>query len=353
MPTTPRRIRFALLLLPLLPVPLSAQGFRHDYDAAKAQAQREGKDLLLLFTGSDWCPPCKRLHAEVLGKPAFQTAAAEDFILVELDFPRRKQLPADLRQQNEALKTRLGASAFPSVFLLEANGRPYHLEAGYRGAEVEAYLRRLQAARAAAKAWRGRLAATRELAGKARAQGLDRLLREVPRELLRHHEDLIQEALRLDPELPSLGERLARRRPATRRQASEASGKPGWTVDASAEIQDCLRRLSMHSGGRGTPPAPDSEVYQQVVFDLLKARYKMGHWPRGAMGNRALIALCNWADHQRDAALFKRCVEDLRVVRQNLGGNEKFMAFFAARHKQLKAGTAKGGFMEAFMGRRR
>jgi len=32
-----------------------------DFDLAKKQAKEENKPILMLFTGSDWCPPCKML----------------------------------------------------------------------------------------------------------------------------------------------------------------------------------------------------------------------------------------------------------------------------------------------------
>ena len=34
------------------------EGWTHDLPAAKATAAKDKKDLLLDFTGSDWCPPC-------------------------------------------------------------------------------------------------------------------------------------------------------------------------------------------------------------------------------------------------------------------------------------------------------
>ncbi|MGB1930549.1 MAG: thioredoxin family protein, partial [Mariniblastus sp.] len=41
-------------------------GFTEDAAKAIQQAQAENKDVIFLFTGSDWCPPCKKLEKEVL-----------------------------------------------------------------------------------------------------------------------------------------------------------------------------------------------------------------------------------------------------------------------------------------------
>ena len=63
-----------------------------DYEAARAQAIAEGKGLLLLTTGSWWCPHCEAFEEKVLLDHAVQW---RDFIqergyyLVMLDFPYR------------------------------------------------------------------------------------------------------------------------------------------------------------------------------------------------------------------------------------------------------------------------
>jgi thiol-disulfide isomerase/thioredoxin len=44
-----------------------------DLDQGRQQAARTGRPLLVYFTGSTWCGPCKALHAEVL--PSLEFAA--------------------------------------------------------------------------------------------------------------------------------------------------------------------------------------------------------------------------------------------------------------------------------------
>jgi thioredoxin-related protein len=71
-----------------------------DFQAAQARAKAQKKILLVAFTGSDWCPWCQKLKAEVFDKPPFATAAQKQFVLVDVDFPREKKLPAELKEQN-------------------------------------------------------------------------------------------------------------------------------------------------------------------------------------------------------------------------------------------------------------
>ena len=54
-----------------------AEGWVTDYETAAKQAKEEGKDLLLEFTGSDWCPPCKELARTITGKNEFVTSISE------------------------------------------------------------------------------------------------------------------------------------------------------------------------------------------------------------------------------------------------------------------------------------
>src|SRR5208283_6057780 len=73
-----------------------------DFEAAKADAAKSGRKLLLDFTGSDWCIYCQKLDAEVLSTPEFRSFA-KDYVLVCLDFPKAKELPAAEKKQNDTL----------------------------------------------------------------------------------------------------------------------------------------------------------------------------------------------------------------------------------------------------------
>jgi thioredoxin-related protein len=66
------------------------EGWMHDIEAAKKKAAAENKDLFIDFTGSDWCGWCIKLNEEVFQHDPFKKGIADDFILVELDYPRDK-----------------------------------------------------------------------------------------------------------------------------------------------------------------------------------------------------------------------------------------------------------------------
>jgi protein disulfide-isomerase len=110
-----------------------------DYQKALAEAKSSGKKVLLNFTGSDWCGWCIRLDKEVFSQPEFGQYAANHLILVKLDFPRKKKLPAALTRQNEQLAQQFGVRGFPTIYVVDQNGRTLH-QSGYVKGGPRAFL---------------------------------------------------------------------------------------------------------------------------------------------------------------------------------------------------------------------
>src|SRR5262245_55081600 len=71
-------------------VTFAAEGWNENFDKALAQAKTEKKMVLMDFTGSDWCPPCKKLAKDVFSQKEFADYAKDKLVLVELDFPQAK-----------------------------------------------------------------------------------------------------------------------------------------------------------------------------------------------------------------------------------------------------------------------
>jgi|SRR5687768_5277763 len=94
-------------------------GWLVDLDEAYALSAKSGKPILANFTGSDWCGWCKRLDADVFTKPEFQQWAKDNVILLEVDFPRRFQIPQKNRSQNASLQQALGITGYPTIWVLD------------------------------------------------------------------------------------------------------------------------------------------------------------------------------------------------------------------------------------------
>jgi thiol-disulfide isomerase/thioredoxin len=137
-----------LLALPLclLTAVLSAAPvWLTDLDAAKAQGVKENKPVLVDFTGSDWCPPCKSLHKVVFESPEF-AAAASLYVLVELDFPRSKPQTPELKAKNREWQQKYSVNSFPTVLLLDAkSGDVFGRVGGFGGQTAKEYLAKLAA----------------------------------------------------------------------------------------------------------------------------------------------------------------------------------------------------------------
>jgi thiol-disulfide isomerase/thioredoxin len=114
-----------------------------DLDAAKAQAVKENKPVLVDFTGSDWCPPCKALHKNVFESAEF-AAVASKYVLVELDFPRKTPQAPELKAKNAELSKQFGISGFPTVLLIDAkSGDVFGKTVGFGGQTAKEYLEKI------------------------------------------------------------------------------------------------------------------------------------------------------------------------------------------------------------------
>ena len=92
-----------------------------DFESAKKQAAADKKPILMFFTGSDWCIWCQRLHEDVLDEDEFKDFSKK-LVLVELDFPQEKELPAELKKQNAELAEKFKVDGYPCTVVLAADG---------------------------------------------------------------------------------------------------------------------------------------------------------------------------------------------------------------------------------------
>jgi protein disulfide-isomerase len=137
----------SILMIPVLSsVAFAAKdGWLDDYEKAKAQAKAENKKILLDFTGSDWCGWCKKLDAEVFSQQEWKDYAAKHLVLVEVDFPKRTQLPEATKKQNEELAKEFGIRGSPTIVITSFSGAKKG-ELGYVEGGPEAFIKALKKA---------------------------------------------------------------------------------------------------------------------------------------------------------------------------------------------------------------
>ena len=102
-----------------------------DFAKAKEAARERNVPILADFAGTDWCGWCIKLDSEVFSQDAFKAYAKTNLVLFLADYPRIKQLPAQSARQNETLAQQYNIEGFPTVLVLDANGKEL-ARSGYR-----------------------------------------------------------------------------------------------------------------------------------------------------------------------------------------------------------------------------
>ena len=117
-----KNLTLSLLFISFLSLSFSQEKlvWHEDLKEAVAISQKENKPLMLFFTGSDWCGWCIRLQKHVFFKSEFTEWAAENVVLVELDFPRKKAQSKELRAQNAQLQQQFQVRGYPTIWFVKA-----------------------------------------------------------------------------------------------------------------------------------------------------------------------------------------------------------------------------------------
>jgi len=133
---------FILVLIAAFFNTAHAQDWKYDFEEAQALAKEKDQNIVLFFTGSDWCPPCIKLERKVLSKPEFKEFADKNFVWVKADFPKRKKnrLSKIQREKNNALAKRFNRKqVFPVILMIDKEGNVLGAT-GYRKMSAQRYI---------------------------------------------------------------------------------------------------------------------------------------------------------------------------------------------------------------------
>ncbi|PVW13867.1 thioredoxin family protein [Marixanthomonas spongiae] len=101
-------------------------------EEAQAISKENDKPILLYFTGSDWCAPCKMLKEDFFESPKFKEKA-KDLVLVVIDYPRKVDLLS--QKQLDYNKTVIAQynkqQTFPKILMLNPRGKELGKISGY------------------------------------------------------------------------------------------------------------------------------------------------------------------------------------------------------------------------------
>jgi thioredoxin-related protein len=220
-------------------------GWMTDFEAAKKKAAAENKDLLVDFTGSDWCGWCIKLNKEVFSHDPFKKGVADKFVLVELDFPRKPEnaskQSAELKKQNSDLQAKFEVKGFPTILLLDAQGRPF-AQTGYQAGGPEKYVTHLDELRAKRVARDQSLTAAEKLTGVEKAKALVGALKSLPENHLGHYAEITAQIAVLDPkdETGFVAEQKSKTAMATLQKDVMTAMRAGKSDEAIAKIDQFI-----------------------------------------------------------------------------------------------------------------
>ena len=119
-----------------------SQNWKTNFEEAKIEAAKENKNILLVFSGSDWCAPCIKLENVVWKSDAFQEEVAKSWVVYKADFPKKKanQLSPELSERNKKLAEKYNKNGiFPLVVLLDKTGKIMGMT-GFKNVSAEDYI---------------------------------------------------------------------------------------------------------------------------------------------------------------------------------------------------------------------
>ncbi|NBL66080.1 thioredoxin fold domain-containing protein [Flavobacterium sp. NST-5] len=111
------------------------------------KAKAEHKEILLYFSGSDWCAPCVKFKKFMVNTDEFQAFATKNLILYNADFPRqsKNKLAKDVENENNALAEKYNPKGlFPLILLLDANGNVVKKWEGYPKESLTKFIENLK-----------------------------------------------------------------------------------------------------------------------------------------------------------------------------------------------------------------
>ncbi|WP_297869454.1 thioredoxin family protein [uncultured Flavobacterium sp.] len=124
-----------------------SQDWKYNFEEAKKIASEEGKNIIIVFSGSDWCAPCIKLDKNIWQSEVFQKEASKEWIIVRADFPRKKAntLSKEQTEHNRMLADKFNQEgSFPLVVILDKNGKLLG-KMGFKNVSPEEYIKMIHA----------------------------------------------------------------------------------------------------------------------------------------------------------------------------------------------------------------
>ncbi len=113
-----------IILVLLISYNCFSQNWVTDFSEAKKLSAAKNENIVLVFSGSDWCGPCIKMERDIWSTQEFINFADEHVVMFKADFPRKKKnkLSKEQQDQNNILAEKYHAK-FPLVVVLNSDGK--------------------------------------------------------------------------------------------------------------------------------------------------------------------------------------------------------------------------------------
>ncbi|NKI25087.1 thioredoxin family protein [Arenibacter sp. 6A1] len=103
-----------------------------NYKDALSLAKENNKNILIYFTGSDWCPPCRALKNDLFDTAKFKDLA-NNYVLLYVDIPRNKKLISveEMNHNKELLAKWNKKGVFPAISVVSPLQKEVAYMSGY------------------------------------------------------------------------------------------------------------------------------------------------------------------------------------------------------------------------------
>lgn len=108
-----------------------------NYDDAIASSKKLSRPIVVLFTGTRWCPACIKLERDVLSQPEFASSVGNKFVFLKAEFSDHSSTGM-MRSPYQPLMDRYHVDSFPTIIIINADGQQL-FTVEYRNAGPQEY----------------------------------------------------------------------------------------------------------------------------------------------------------------------------------------------------------------------
>ncbi len=112
----------------------------YDMDQAQEIAENEDKNIMIYFTGSDWCRPCMMLQEDLFKNYKFEQYK-KSHVFLYVDIPRNKDLLSDKQkvENYKLLESYNKGKTFPLIVAINKKGKVLDEISGYSSMRDPSY----------------------------------------------------------------------------------------------------------------------------------------------------------------------------------------------------------------------